>query len=307
MAMLPDSRKLMAEIAAIARFHILLVAIIASVVFGWLMSGAYLWLAAGFCGLDWFLINLLNRVTDVDEDTRNKIPGTRYIARHHRGVAIFGFGLMLASLAVHLFWLPELFGWRLLVQLIGMGYNYRLIWTPGGWRRLKDLYFAKNFGSSVLFVLTCFVYPLVLLGFEPQVSFGYILVLVLFFVPFELTYEILYDVRDLEGDRAAAVPTYPVVHGLDTTRLILDGLLVGSASVLVLGFLVGFIGIREALMMVAPIVQWVFYHRRWDRGLTPADCILLTHTGSAQLVIFLVGTALWQRAGLPANIFLDSV
>lgn len=37
-----------------------------------------------------------------------------------------------------------------------------------------------------------------------------LLALVLFFVPFELTYEILYDMRDLDGDRRAGVPTYPV-------------------------------------------------------------------------------------------------
>ena len=31
---------------------------------------------------------------------------------------------------------------------------------------------------------------------------------------FELSYEVLYDLRDVDGDRAAGVRTYPVVHGL---------------------------------------------------------------------------------------------
>ncbi|NUN12652.1 MAG: UbiA family prenyltransferase [Myxococcales bacterium] len=292
------------EIATISRVHILLVAVIASIVFGWLMGGDYLWAAAFFCGLDWFLINLLNRVTDVDEDTRNNIAGTGYIARHKTGFVGLGFGLMLTSFVVNLFWFRELVLWRLLVQAIGMGYNYRIVWTPRGWSRFKELYFAKNFGSSVLFVLTCFVYPLVLLGYDPQVPFSYIAVLVLFFVPFELTYEILYDVRDLDGDRAAGVPTYPVVHGLKTTRHILDGLLAGSALVLVVGVAAGVIGIREGLMIVAPTVQWGFYRRRWGQSLTSSDCVLLTHVGSAQLVIFLLGTALWEWVGFPANIFL---
>jgi hypothetical protein len=57
-------------------------------------------------------------------------------------------------------------------------------------------------------------------------------------------------------------------------------------------------------MLVAPAVQFVLYRRWWARGLTPRDCIVLTHVGTAQLVLFLVGTALWQRAGLPVNVYL---
>ena len=44
--------------------------------------------------------------------------------------------------------------WRAAVQLIGLAYNYRIVPTPAGLSRLKELYFFKNFGSSVLFVLT---------------------------------------------------------------------------------------------------------------------------------------------------------
>jgi hypothetical protein len=57
-------------------------------------------------------------------------------------------------------------------------------------------------------------------------------------------------------------------------------------------------------MLVAPAVQFVLYRRWWARGLTPRDCIVLTHVGTAQLVLFLVGTALWLRAGLPVNVYL---
>ena len=34
-----------------------------------------------------------------------------------------------------------------------------------------------------------------------------------FFFVFEHTFEVLYDLRDVDGDRAVGVPTYPVVHG----------------------------------------------------------------------------------------------
>jgi 4-hydroxybenzoate polyprenyltransferase len=211
---------------------------------------------------------------------------------------------MLASfVATHLVW-PALTPFRIVVQLIGVAYNYKVVPTPRGMSRLKEIYFFKNFGSSVLFVLTCFVYPLAAAGFAKIVPWSTIVVLVLFFVPFELTYEILYDMRDLEGDRAEGVPTYPVVHGMENARRIIDALLVFSIVVLLVGFAIRALGVRELFMVVAPIAQLAFYRPRYRRGLTPRDCIVLTHLGSAQLVMFLVGTTLWLRAGMPANVML---
>jgi 4-hydroxybenzoate polyprenyltransferase len=133
---------------------------------------------------------------------------------------------------------------------------------------------------------------------------GGVVALALYFVLFELTYEILYDLRDLEGDRAEHVPTYPVVHGERAARRIIDGLLVASALVLGGAFVAGLVGLREALMLVAPLVQWLFYRPRLRRGLTPRDCIALTHLGSALLAFYLAGTAVWLAAGLPPNIFV---
>ena len=72
---------------------------------------------------------------------------------------------------------------------------------------------------------------------------------------------------------------------------------------LVVGFALRLVGVRELLMLGAPATQLFFYRPRWRRGLTTPDCVWLTHLGSAQLVLFLIGTALWLRAGLPANVF----
>jgi 4-hydroxybenzoate polyprenyltransferase len=300
-------RSALADAAAITRFHILLIGAVAAVVFGWLMTGRYPWAIGAIAGLDWFLINLMNRVTDLDEDRQNGIRGTERVARRKTAITIGSALLLVGSIvATHLVW-PALTPWRIAVQLIGLGYNYRLVPTPRGWSRFKEIYFFKNFGSSVLFVLTCFVYPLAVAvdeGVPRVLDAAAIVTLVLFFVPFELTYEILYDLRDLEGDRAQGVPTYPVVHGVARSRQIIDGLLLGASLVLIAGVLAGWLGVRELLMLVAPAVQLVLYRRWWRRGLTPRDCIVLTHVGTAQLVLFLVGTALWREAGLPVNVYL---
>jgi 4-hydroxybenzoate polyprenyltransferase len=289
---------------AIARYHILLVAMAASVAFGWILTGSRPWGVALVAGCDWFLVNLVNRITDLAEDLRNQIPGTERVARRKSALVVGSLALFAGSLAAtHLVW-PALTPWRLAVQAVGVAYNYRVIPAPRGRTRFKEIYLLKNLMSAVLFVLTCFAYPLVVAAPWSDARLGALLALVGFFVPFELTYEILYDLRDLEGDRAEKIPTFPVVHGPRAACAIIDALLAGATAVIALGVALGVVGVRELLMVTAPAAQLAFYKSRVARGLTTRDCITLTHLGTAQLALFVAGTALWERAGLPANIML---
>ena len=294
------TRSPVTEAFAIVRFPITLIAMTSTVVFGWLTTGRYLWPLALTVGADWFVINLMNRVTDVAEDLRNHIPGTERVAQRQRALTLLCLGLLIALVAgTALVW-PALTPYRIAVQVIGLAYNYRLVPTPRGRRRLKEIYLLKNLGSSGIFALTSFAYPIAATG-VCLLSWSAIAVLVAFFMLFEMTFEILYDVRDHEGDRVEGIPTFPVVHGIAGACRIIDALLVASALILVAGLVAGSIGVREALMVVAPAVQLGFYRPRVARGLTTHDCIVLTHLGSVQLACFLIGTALWLHAGLPAN------
>lgn len=316
---------LFSDVLAIARYHIVLVAMGGMLTFGWLMTGRYLFALALIVGLDWFLINLLNRITDIAEDLRNGIAGTERVARQQRPLTILAALLLVGSFALtHRAW-PQLTVFRIAVQLIGLGYNYRIVPSLDGrallregrlrfgLSRFKEMYFFKNFGSAVLFVLTCFVYPLAVNAWQSLLPLAAVVALIAFFILFETTYEILYDLRDLEGDRELGVPTYPVVHGEAAAQRIIYGLLIASAAALLMGVGAGVLGLREGLMIIAPLLQYVFMRTRSKdhtgdgtgrRTLTPRDCILLTHLGTAQLVLFLIGTAVWLRAGLPANVYL---
>lgn len=287
---------------------------LACVTFGWLLTGEHPWLVACFAVADWFLINLLNRVTDIVEDVANKVPGAQGMARRKWAWTALCAAVALGSFAAGAVLIPALTPWRVAVQAIGLGYNYRLIPWPGGRRRFKEIYFLKNFGSAVIFVLTGFVYPVIASGSPPDWAAA--VVLVLFFVPFEITYEVLYDLRDVAGDRAARplIPTYPVVHGPQASVGIINGLLVASASVMVVGLGAGWVGLREGLMLAAPVLQFVFY--RWrirvagggrpDR-ISHGDCTTVTWLGAGLLALYLVGTHLWATAGYPANIFFSGV
>jgi 4-hydroxybenzoate polyprenyltransferase len=288
------------------RFHIIMVAMTAALVFSWLSTGSILLEIALIGGVDWLLINLLNRLTDLKEDIANHIRGIERVSGNQRAFIISWVLVFIGSFVWSSVRLPELTPWRIAVQLIGLGYSISMVPTFRGLRRFKDLYFFKNFMSSVLFVLTVFIYPRVVTDWALILPGGFEAwcLLIVFFVAFELTYEILYDMRDLTGDTLANVPTYPVVHGMLTSRRIIDGLLVLASSCLVFGLIRGTLGLREGLMLAAPAIQFAFYRPRFRRGLTGDDCVWLTHLGTGLLVIYLLGNELWLRSGLPENIFL---
>ncbi|MCS6913141.1 MAG: UbiA family prenyltransferase [Myxococcales bacterium] len=288
-------RQALATILSISRLHIVAIAALGTLTFGWLLTGRHPVLLSAVCALDWFLVNLLNRVVDLPEDRANAIAGTEFAARHARTLLAVGLGCLGGSLlAVHLI-VPAITPVRVAYHALGLAYNWPL-W-PGG-RRLKQLYFWKNTASALGFVLTVFGYPLAAAWGQPLapgITWATVGCALGFFVLFELSYEIIYDLRDLPGDRAAGVRTYPVVHGMRGAVRIIDGLLVASSAVLLMGYGAGLVPWRLAIMMVAPALQALVYKRALRRGITSADCIRLTWLGASLLATY----HLWVLLRLP--------
>lgn len=284
-------------LASVVRLHIVAIAGLGTLTFGWLFTGRYLWLVAAVSSFDWFLVNLLNRVVDRKEDRANAIAGSDWAWEHRRGVTAAGAGLLLGSLPlVHLL-LPTVTPFRLGYHSLGLVYNYRL--RPG-WRRLKQLYFWKNTASAVGFLLTVFCYPLAAawtgrLALAPSVTTLTLALAALYFFLFELSYEVIYDLRDAPGDAQARVSTYPVVHGLRAAVWIVDGLIVSSALVLALGYASGAVPWRLFIMVCAPLIQLAYYKRALRRGISSSDCVRLTWIGAGLLLTY----HLWVVLRLP--------
>ena len=294
----------MKALLSILRVHIVLIGVFGAVVFGWLMTDRYLWWIALIGGMDWLLINLANRVSDIREDSKNIIPGTERVAQSPRGYTA-AFVLLLAgsfALTVPLF--PELTGWRLFMQLVGFVYSFPVIPWRGQRLRLKEVYLLKNLLSGLGFIVTCFFYPLAHNHFHSLLDWPAIIMLILYFLPFELTYEILYDLRDVAGDREAGIPTYPVVHGETVTHRIIHSLLLASVLFILAAFLTGVIGVKELLIGAGPIIQYFLFRPILRRGPSTRDCIRVTNLGVGMLIVYLISTALWLWAGLPVNIYL---
>jgi 4-hydroxybenzoate polyprenyltransferase len=275
------------QFASIGRLHIVAIAALGAFTFGRIFTGELCWLATGLCALDWFLVNLLNRVVDIPEDTLNQIQGTSFVAAHRRAVLAAGFTVLALSALSHLV-APALTPWRAAYHALGAVYNWPLLG-----RRLKELYFVKNSASATGFLLTVFGYPLAThpLAVAPRV----LAATIAFFFLFEVSYEVIYDLRDREGDARAGVRTYPVVHGERIAVRIIDVLLVVSSAILVGGWACGLVPWKIAVMAAAPAIQAVWYKRALRRGITSRDCIAITWTGAALLLAWNG----WLELGLP--------
>lgn len=281
----------LAVLSSLTRPHIVALASLACLTFGHVFFGGYPWVAAVFCAIDWFLVNLLNRVVDLHEDRVNAVRGAEAATRNRRILLVLGFTVLGLSFGVQVLAWPALLPWRLAYHALGFAYNWPLL--PGG-RRIKQLYAAKNLASAAGFLLTVFGYPLSLAQVGPPL--GGLLLTGLFFLLFELSYEVVYDLRDRAGDAAAGIRTFPVVHGDRGAVRIVYGLLAASLVPLLLGWSLGRVPWSVAIMGAAPLLQGAWVAWRLRRGaLRGGDCVAMTW-GAASL--FVVWHA-WEILGLP--------
>lgn len=286
----------LAAFATVSRLHIIAIASLACLTFGWLFTGQRLWAALVLCALDWFIVNLVNRVADLVEDRANGIAGTDFIAAYGKAFEVACAALLVGSLGAVHFVAPELTGWRVAFHAIGLAYNYKLLPAPGGRTRFKELYFFKNVSSGVLFILSTIAYPLALSG--AHVEPLYVALLIGFFLPLEITYEIIYDLRDLDGDRALKVPTFPVVHGVERAHRILYALLAASAASLALGAALGQFHLKEVVLVGGVLQQGLYFRLKLTRGPTREQAIFITWLGAAQILSY----QLWIAVGLPTTL-----
>ncbi len=282
------------------RPHIVSIAALGTLVFGWLFTGHWAVTLAVTAGLDWFLVNLVNRVVDRDEDSVNRVAGTGFAAENRRPLIAGSLALLAASFAVVQVVEPRIWPLRVAYHFLGFAYNFPLIPVRAGRRiRLKQVYLVKNIASATGFLLTVFGYPLLARAADVQTSWPAVAVLGGFFFCSELAYEVIYDLRDVAGDRAAGVPTFPVVHGERVGRTIVAGLLGLSVLPLAVGYAVGVLEWRAFILVAGPVVQGGAFWRMVRRGrVTERDCVRLTWVGAGLLLAY-VG---WVVAGLPVDI-----
>ena len=267
--------------------------------FGWLFTGTYPWLLTIVCALDWYIVNLANRIADVKEDQANFISGTSFVTCYRRRL-LYGTGsaLVISIVIVHLL-NPAITGLRIFGHLLGILYSWPLL--PGK-KRLKELYFWKNTSSTFGFLITVFGYPLATafyhnpsFQFPAGISWMTIISSLVFFSLFEVSYEVIYDLRDINGDRLARLKTYPIVHGEFVSVRIIDSLMLFSILTLCVAYALNVVPWRIFIMTGAPVLQFIVYKKALTRGISKADCVMITWLGVLMFTIF----HLWVLVGLP--------
>ncbi len=286
-----------AVFASIARLHIVAIGAMGTFTFAWALTGVYAWPLALLAACDWFVVNIVNRVVDLVEDERNAVTGADVVARHRQKAVAIGVSVLLASLLVSAVWMPATLPARLAFHALGFAYNYKLVPWPGGRRRIKEMMLWKNVASACGFLLTCFAMPLLMYPLLPDVDVLTVAFAVGFFFFFELSYEVLYDLRDVDGDRLIGAQTWPVLFGPRGGSAVAIGQMFAAFVAVVVGYASGHLPWRIAVMGAAPLMQLAVIVPRLPHGVTSSVCIGLTWLGTALLATYHV----WQYLGLPGS------
>jgi 4-hydroxybenzoate polyprenyltransferase len=301
-------RSVTALLASIARLHIVAIGALGTLTFAWALCGVRAVDLPAFAACDWFVVNLVNRITDSVEDERNGIPGADVVARHPWRAAGVALVVLAGSLAAAAVVAPATIPWRIGFHVLGALYNHRLL--PRLARRageparvrIKEMALWKNVASATGFLITCFALPLSTLPLRTDVTPTAVAVTMAFFFFLELGYEVLYDLRDVQGDALAGVRTWPVLLGAGGGAAIAVGQTLVSFGIVIVGFIAGVLPWRVAVMGAAPLLQLVVVSSRLPLSGRPnrvdsALCIGITWLGAALLATYHV----WELLRLPGS------
>ena len=182
---------------------------------GFILLGAAANLHACLCVfLTVFSVYSLNKLTDVKEDAINFPERSGFLAGRTGLILVYSLGAYaLAVLLVALekpVAIPVIF-----IPLIANAvYSSRLI---PGLPRLKDIPFMKNLVVAISWALVCVLIPA---AYSERLD-AKVLLIICFMALKSITNTILYDVRDVAGDKENGIITVPILLGLEKTSLIL--------------------------------------------------------------------------------------
>lgn len=149
----------------------------------------------------------LNRLTDIEEDASN-LPDRVNFVQSKKNIILF-FSIFSYILAIFLGGLRNKYTIPIFLIPFIMGLIYSIKISSF---RLKDLFLAKNLTVSLSWALSSSLLPYV---FERNAVFTLMLFIFLFIKCFVNT--VIFDVRDVEGDRKVRANTIPVVLGIEKT------------------------------------------------------------------------------------------
>ncbi len=201
-----------------------------------------------------FSVYSLNKLTDVDEDAINMPERAGFLAGRRRLVLYTSLGTHIISILLIFLVKPLAAPILFVPHAVNAIYGTKLI--PGV-PRLKDIPVVKSMSVALSWgLLTTF-----LSAIDMVVISWKLIALVFYFVMVKMFINtVLYDIRDVEGDRETGIRTMPVVLGTRKTVVIL--LALNSTLLPLLSFVDG---VARLLMMVLIVYGYAYIIHFRDR------------------------------------------
>jgi len=178
-----------------------------------------------------FTVYGLNKLTDIEEDSINLPEMDGFIEKNKYYIIYTVITSYIAALSLSFLQNP----WAILIILfpfcMGVLYSVKILNF-----RLKDIIGIKNIVVALSWAVMEAFLPLAVLAKAPtQIMLIFCFVFIKLFI-----HSILFDVRDIEGDRMSGVRTIPVVFGREKTKNLL--LILNSTLIpwLAISYLSGF-------------------------------------------------------------------
>lgn len=238
----------------------------------------------------------LNRKTDENEDVINHSERYAFTKRYEKTLLATAIGAYILALVLSGFYGMAVIIVSALPLLSGLVYSTPLFPRGFRYRRLKEIPVAKSLLVAFAWALPPALLPVYVAGVIP----GFItLGVVLFFFSLVFINTVLFDIRDVVGDRATGVRTIPVCIGIPGTKILLTVVNI-SLGFLILGLLAGRIPLTFLALILAGMIYaqgYILLYHRMKAGNLVCDLIA---DGQFILLGLCMGILVVIRGTLPA-------
>jgi 4-hydroxybenzoate polyprenyltransferase len=239
----------------------------------------------------------LNRKTDESEDAINHSKRYAFTKKYEKLLFSTAIGAYILALVLSWLYGPAVVLISAIPLISGLVYSTPIFPRGFPYRRLKEIPVAKSLLVAVAWALPPALLPVYIAGALPGMI---TLAAVLFFFSLVFINTVLFDMRDVEGDRLTGVRTIPVCIGIpNTTRLLTLVNVIFGASVVFL--LWGEIPLMYLVLIIAGIfyAQW-YIHNYQQISQSNLLCDLIADGQFIALGLFMVCIVAASAAfGLP--------
>jgi 4-hydroxybenzoate polyprenyltransferase len=161
-----------------------------------------------------FFVYSFNRLTDIKEDIINNPERAEFFKK--RAYLFISIGIIALILALFLAILKSLLVFTIVLLPAIFVTIYSIKWIPQKQKRLKEIFLIKN----ILVSLGWFLISLFVAAYVNIFSIGILIIGLFIFLRIFIGC-IMFDVRDIEGDKIHRIYTIPIKFGIKKTRNII--------------------------------------------------------------------------------------